>query len=404
MVSGCLWQVSLTGVGLLLNLASAAEPVDYVSEAVTAIQALNQAWYDTNTGLWNNAWWNSGNALTTLADFTSLRLTEANRLNLGAVIRNTYNRAQMTTVQTTKTRGPTGLMTTQDCLNCDPASGQDRSRSRRGSRGSLGTQGFSHFLNDYYDDEGWWALGLIHSFDATGDGDYLQSAVEIFADMQTGQGTPCAGGIYWDKSHSYVNAIANELYLAVAAALANRVSAGTYLPIAQHQWEWFQGSGMINAQGLVNDGLDSNCRNNGLTTWSYNQGVILGALVELAYATKDRAHIDTATAIANAAIDRLSNADGILVEADRCELRSGHCGMDGQQFKGVFVRNLRYLHAVAPSDKFADFITRNAISIWANDQSQDGRLGVAWTGPYVNATGPSHSSALDCLVAAIAVS
>jgi hypothetical protein len=29
--------------------------------------------------------------------------------------------------------------------------------------------------------------------------------------------------------------------------------------------------GMLNAQSLINDGLSSNCTNNGETTWTYNQ-------------------------------------------------------------------------------------------------------------------------------------
>lgn len=125
-------------------------------------------------------------------------------------------------------------------------------------------------------------MGLIHSYDATGDKSYLETATDIFNDMQTGGGTPCKGGIFWSKDRKYVNAIANELYLTVAAALANRIPSNrTYAQIAISEWNWFQGSGMINGQSLINDGLDGNCNNNGLQTWSVNQGVILGALVEL---------------------------------------------------------------------------------------------------------------------------
>ncbi|KAK5998631.1 Mannan endo-1,6-alpha-mannosidase DCW1-like protein [Cladobotryum mycophilum] len=393
MVSGSLWKHAVAGTAVILGLAPAAESAaDYVSEAVTAIGALNTNWYKKDTGLWNAAWWNSGNALTTLADFTILQREQANKLNIGGIIENTYTNAQKVSVQTTKTRAADGLITTQDCLNCTSAS----------KRRFLRVRGFDNFLNEYYDDEGWWALGLIHAYDATGTEKYLDSAVEIFADMQTGKGTPCNGGIYWSKDRSYVNAIANELYLSVAAALANRKSSRQYLQIAQSQWNWFWNSGMINSQWLINDGLDSSCKNNGLTTWSYNQGVVLGGLVELFYASGNRTYINIARNIANAAIEALSNGDGILVEADHCELQNGHCGMDGQQFKGIFVRNLRYLNAVVYDPNYSAFIKRNADSIWSKDRSQDNRLGVAWTGPYVTATGPSHSSALDCLVAALA--
>lgn len=90
---------------------------------------------------------------------------------------------------------------------------------------------------------------------------------------------------------------------------------------------------MINENNLINDGLDINpdgsCSNNGDTTWSYNQGVILGGLVELSKATGDSEYLSEATSIAEAAIAALSE-DGILHES--CE--PNDCGADGSQFKG----------------------------------------------------------------------
>ncbi|RFU77848.1 glycosyl hydrolase [Trichoderma arundinaceum] len=402
-----LWRHALAYSAVLSSIltpthaapSTSLSATDYVANSVTAIRELNNAWYDTETGLWNSAWWNSGNAFTILADFAQLRLNEANQLNVGGFLRNTYTQAQLTSVSVAKFVNAVGLPTSTHYIN-----GKGYS-ANVAVTGSVQKRGFADFLDDFYDDEGWWALGLIHAHDATGDQDYLDSAIEIFNDMQTGTGTPCGGGIYWSKDRTYVNAIANELYLSVAAALANRVpSNGTYLRIAKSQWQWFRNSGMINSNNLINDGLDSNCKNNGLTTWSYNQGVILGGLSELAIATGDGSYLTTAAAIANAAINNLSNSNGILVEADQCELEPGNCGLDGQQFKGVFIRNLRYLNDLAPNNNFKNFILRNAQSIWNNDRNSNNMLGVAWTGPYVSATGPAHSSALDALVAAIAVS
>lgn len=90
---------------------------------------------------------------------------------------------------------------------------------------------------------------------------------------------------------------------------------------------------MINENNLINDGLDINsdgsCTNNGDTEWSYNQGVILGGLVELSRATGDSGYLSEATSIAEAAIEALSE-DGILHES--CE--PNDCGADGSQFKG----------------------------------------------------------------------
>ncbi|KAF5011364.1 hypothetical protein FDECE_2539 [Fusarium decemcellulare] len=380
-------------------LATAIRPqareVDtYTEKAKITIERLNADWYNANTGIWDNAWWNSANSLTTMADFTTLRLDVANRINIGGIMRTTFTNAQKTNVQTMKTM-TNGLVVSTYCL--------DWADGCMASKRSLKKRGYDDFINEFYDDEGWWALAWIRSHDAAGDMDFLEAAVDIFNDMQGGGGTPC-GGIYWKKGGPYVNAIANELYLAVAASLARRVpDNSTYLEIAKKQWQWFEGSGMINEKGLINDGLTDDCKNNGLQTWSYNQGVILGALVELSRATGNKALIEKAHRIATAAIEELTNSDGILVEADDCELRDGHCGRDGQQFKGIFVRNLHYLHEASPKDLYRRFIVKNADSVWKNARNKRNQLGVAWTGPYVEASGPSQSSGLDALVAAIAV-
>jgi hypothetical protein len=100
--------------------------------------------------------------------------------------------------------------------------------------------------------------------------------------------TPC-GGLWWSKDQTYVNAIANELFLDVAAHLANRVTdhKDYYLRWAKREWRWcmlcvsptwsnfvsltlstVQNSGMINAENTINDGLDlETCENNGGTVW-----------------------------------------------------------------------------------------------------------------------------------------
>jgi predicted alpha-1,6-mannanase (GH76 family) len=372
-------------------IAERASPAAYTANAVTAINSLQSNWYNAGTGIWDNAWWNSANALTTLADFASINVEQANRLNIGGIIANTFAKSQQTSVQTLKVI-TAGLVSTKYSITKRDAEYWDTEFS---------AQGFVGFINEFYDDEGWWALGLIRAFDITRNQEYLNAAVKIFADMRTGEGTNCGGGIYWNKERKYVNAIANELYLSVAASLANRVPGNRdYLNIANKQWAWFKGSGMINAQGTINDGLDGNCRNNGANTWSYNQGVILGGLVELSRATGDKSLLSTANGIAKAAIAALQDKDGVL--HDTCE---PNCGADGNQFKGIFVRNLRYLQQAAPDPALKNFIIKNADVIWANDRDAvRNTLGVVWSGPFQGASGPTHSSALDAIVAAMAVS
>lgn len=255
------------------------------------------------------------------------------------------------------------------------------------------------FLNGYYDDEGWWTHAWIQAYDVTGDIQYLETAASIFQDMKNGSTTNCGGGIWWDKAQTYVNAIANELYLSAAAHLANRMlEKEYYLNIALEQWDWFQKSGMINSKNTINDGLTSSCKNNGGTVWSYNQGVILGALVELNKAAPDPSYLKAASTIATAALQALSDSNGIL--HDPCE---PHCGADGSQFKGIFMRNLQRLQQVAPNQAFLASIAANADSIWATDRGPHDQLSLVWSGPFVApANASTHGSALDALVAAVA--
>lgn len=260
------------------------------------------------------------------------------------------------------------------------------------------------FINFYYDDEGWWAITWIKAFDLTGDERYLRMAESIFDDMAAGwdEGT-CGGGLWWDKTPKYKAAIQNELFLVVAARLHQRSGGrGRYLDWARREWAWFENSGMINAGHLVNNGLDESCQNDGEPTWTYNQGVILGGLVELHRITGDGGLLDTARAIADAAITTLSR-DGILQEP--CE-PSGECDGDKESFKGIFVLYLAYLREHLPADdyrvgSYARFLMTNADSVWANDRSSSDRFDLGWAGPFERTTVPTQTAALALFNAAM---
>ena len=197
--------------------------------------------------------------------------------------------------------------------------------------------------------------------------------------MQKGWDTKtCGGGVWWSKKTQGKNAIENELFLAVAASLANRASTPEqrqkYLAWAQKEWAWFHDSGMINGEHLINDGLNSSdpahCTNNGRNTWTYNQGVILGALVELNKAAPDPALTETAASIALSAIEHLTDADGVLHESNQA-----HTGGDVPQFKGIFSRNLMLLNNAFPNRSSTRASPRPMHeSIWNKDRDAANHL------------------------------
>ncbi|CAH0049020.1 unnamed protein product [Clonostachys solani] len=359
-------------------------------------------WFNSNTGLFydnsnNPYWWQGGNMLTTLALFGKLDSGVASQVT--PVINQIYTNAPKNKPFAFASTKKSSDMSAYEKVYIP-------SNKLAGRSPLLRRQGDVGFENSFYDDEAWWALGFIASWELTGKIEYLNEAIYIWDDMTAAVGTTPCGGIWWDKAHTYVNAIANELYLHLSAAIANNVGSDVkqkYVNAAINQWNWFKGTGMINSQNLINDGLDSNCRNNGHPTYTYNQGVILSGLAKLYKATGDSSYLDQASLIANAAISTLVDSNGILV--DDCD-KNKNCSGDGEQFKGVFTRGLRDLYNQRPTASWKTFIDRNAQSIWNNDLAiQNGGCfnGAYWGGPYATADASTQSCALDTIVAALAI-
>lgn len=252
-----------------------------------------------------------------------------------------------------------------------------------------------NFLNEFYDDEGWWALAWLRAYDLTGETRYLDMAKTIFADMQGGWDDHCDGGIWWKKERRYKNAIANELFLLVAVRLHQRTvgvaETTPYLDWALKEWRWFQHSGMINARHLVNDGLNRACENNGRTTWTYNQGVLIGGLTEMYRVTGDTNHLHEAITIADATIASLIDTNGILSEPAEREHGGGR---DVPQFKGIFIRHLAQLYDATRRPEYFDFLFRNAHSVWFNNRDASNHFGLRWSGPVDAVDAARHSSAM----------
>lgn len=215
----------------------------------------------------------------------------------------------------------------------------------------------------------------------------------------------------WKKPNIGINAVENELYLTAAAKLAVRrpstPSGGYYFNEAIKAYTWLINSGLINSENLINDGLNSQtCKNNGAPVMTYNQGILLAGLVELNWITGDTKYTDLANKVANATIVTMTDENGIFHE-EICE-KNG-CSTDLQQFKGIFARNIQFMHDRANGlsderkDFYRKFLMTNADSIWAYDQVEN-QLGLVWSGPYEMATVMTQSSALDAIVGAACVS
>ena len=326
----------------------ASAMIDGGSPAAVAATALMQI-YDPSGGnwrnsLWNNGWWISANALTAMIDYMS----RSGHSRYSYVIPMTFD-------------------------------------ANKGAQGG-------NFTNGYIDDTGWWGLAWIRAYDYTHNPRYLAMAIRDADYMYRFWDDKCGGGVWWSADKKYKNAIPNELFLELTAALHNRLPGDIkYLKLAKDEWDWFRGSGMINSAGLVNDGLSSQCRNNGKTTWTYNQGVILGGLAELSRATGNALLLAQADVIAGAAIAHLT-VNGVLTEP--C---GRNCGGDALAFKGPFVRNLYELARTERTSAYDGFLRDQAASLWRRACNTDGQCSCSWAGPFNGFNYATQQAALDAL-------
>lgn len=117
----------------------------------------------SDAGLWGkDLWWQSGIMLTALAELCSLD--------------SGYNGTYFNTFGTTYSTAP-------------------------------GYGGYTGFIDQYDDDEGWWGVAWLAAYDLTKNPDYLNLAINIEKDI-AGNKASC-GGIIWEKGGNYLASIAN---------------------------------------------------------------------------------------------------------------------------------------------------------------------------------------------------
>jgi predicted alpha-1,6-mannanase (GH76 family) len=309
--------------------------------------------YDPAPAWWPSSWWNSAATLTSLIDYAA---RTGNR-HYDWVIARTFD--------------------------------VNRGSFPAGQRGTDPIEG--NFISRAVDDAGWWGLAWVAAYDHTGDARYLSMATTIagYLHQYWDPGT-CGGGVWWSRERTYKNAVTSGLYLRLSAAVHRRTPGDSvWLQRARTAANWYLASGLINSAGLVNDGLTQDCRNNGQTVWTYNQGLAIGGLTEVWRATGETRMLDTAKRLADSALTGLTR-DGILTES--CDIGQNSCDDNQKQFKGIFMRYLAELG-------YQQFAVRQSNSLWASDTDPLNRIGQRWAGGSPNQTDwRTQASALSALL------
>jgi predicted alpha-1,6-mannanase (GH76 family) len=174
-------------------------------------------------------------------------------------------------------------------------------------RGILRRNG-GRIVNRYYDDMAWMAIALLRAEQVAG-ADTAALVRELWADIRAGWDDR-HGGIVWrrDDPRPYTNAPANAPSAILAARLHRRYGDPADLDWARRIAGWLQDTLVDPGSGLVWDGIhpmEGHVPDR--TLWTYNQGTVVGAEVQLWLATGDRTHLDRARRTAAAAVGRFSD-------------------------------------------------------------------------------------------------
>ena len=234
---------------------------------------------------------------------------------------------------------------------------------------SIRLRNLGRFTNDYYDDIAWMALALQRAEALTG----TQPAVGHIATLLLDAWEPPHGGIPWRVGAAFYNAPANG----PAAILLAR--CGYHAP-AQRTADWIDATLRLPGSDLIADGLVPG-EPVQATYYSYCQGVVLGAELELVLGGAPAGRLHRLVAAVNA---ELTGA-GVL---------RGHGGGNGGLFTGILARYLALVATLLPGDTAADrdardvarrLVVRSAEAAWRNAVMAPGGplFGPDWSVPAV---------------------
>jgi predicted alpha-1,6-mannanase (GH76 family) len=231
------------------------------------------------------------------------------------------------------------------------------------------------FRHNYYDDMEWTALALLRVYDATGREDLRADVLDLWCDIRTAWNGHLGGGMAWKKDQlDYKNTPANAPAAILAARLFLRFGEEADLAWAIRIYRWNRENLVDPHTGLVWDGINRLGDGHIDKDWefTYCQGVIIGAALELFKCTGDPLYLADGEKTAKAAYDRfVSPGSGMLPDE----------GIDDTGlFKGIFVRYMtNFMRETGASGPWRQALARNGNTLWSSGMDREhGVVGPSW--------------------------
>lgn len=231
-------------------------------------------------------------------------------------------------------------------------------------------------IHNWYDDMEWMALALLRMYDITGDEDALKRVQYLWADIKTAWNGHCGGGMAWRKDQlDYKNTPANAPAAIIGLRLYQRFHNEEDLAWGRKILEWNRDNLMDPETFYVYDGMNREGDGRIDYGWdfTYNQGVMIGASVEMYRITGEAEWLDLALGIARRAKAVYCDAHGGVMPYEGPD----DCGL----FRGILTRYLAELYAVAPeADRIwiAEMLSSSAAGLMRAGMAEDGLIGGDW--------------------------
>ncbi|RZT89099.1 putative alpha-1,6-mannanase (GH76 family) [Pseudonocardia sediminis] len=240
------------------------------------------------------------------------------------------------------------------------------------------------WVDDYYDDIAWLGLAIDRAGDAAGPA--ARPALDaILARLRAGHTAAGGGGVYWRRRDDFKAAPANG---PAAILFARRGDLTAAAALA----DWMHVRLPDPETGLIRDGVrvgrDGRVRTVEPAIYTYNQGVYLGACVELAERDGHPRWTERATSVLAATATHLAEPDGVVGGYD-----------DGGLFNGILARYLADAAVRLPelTDVAGRLVRASAESVWENRAEMRGGPVFAhdWRAPARVAAAGNPESALS---------
>lgn len=229
------------------------------------------------------------------------------------------------------------------------------------------------FLHNWYDDMEWTALAILRLFDVTQDSKYKEQVLLLWEDIKTAWNAEL-GGMGWKKDQcDYRNTPAN----APAAILAYRLYQRF---LKKEDLEWGNKILSWNLENLTDpktsfvwDGLNRLGDGKIDYEWkyTYNQGVVIGALLEKYEIQKEKADMELAVRIAEVTKREFTDACGGIFPNEGVD----DCGL----FKGIYIRYLNLLAERSEGlSEIKATIQQNASCLIERGINKNGLVGGSW--------------------------